>query len=127
MQAVIDYFGPSDFVLRGKTQPERAYTNQSGSYALLGGKDGKVPEKMERLASPATYVSAGDPPLLIFHGIADKTVLLDQSERIVDLYEDTGLEVEFIEHEGAGHGGKRFFTGESLRKAIHFLNAHRPD
>ncbi|WP_286765011.1 MULTISPECIES: alpha/beta hydrolase [Rhodopirellula] len=127
VQAVIDYFGPSDFVLRGKTQPERAYTNQSGSYALLGGKDGKVPEKMERLASPATYVSTDDPPLLIFHGTADKTVLLDQSERIVDLYEDTGLEVEFIEHEGAGHGGKRFFTGESLRKAIHFLNAHRPD
>ncbi|EKK03194.1 lipase/esterase [Rhodopirellula baltica SH28] len=127
VQAVIDYFGPSDFVLRGKTQPERAYTNQSGSYALLGGKDGKVPEQMERLASPATYVSTDDPPLLIFHGTADKTVLLDQSDRMVELYDAVGLDVELITLEGAGHGGKRFFEGDSFQKAIHFLNAHRPD
>lgn len=127
VQAVIDYFGPSDFVLRGKTQPERAYTNQSGSYALLGGKDGKVPEQMERLASPATYVSTDDPPLLIFHGTADKTVLLDQSDRMVELYDAIGLDVELITLEGAGHGGKRFFEGDSLQKAILFLNAHRPD
>ncbi|EGF28314.1 alpha/beta hydrolase [Rhodopirellula baltica] len=127
VQAVIDYFGPSDFVLRGKTQPERAYTNQSGSYALLGGKDGKVAASMERLASPATYVSSDDPPLLIFHGTADKTVLLDQSERMVELYDAVGLDVELITLEGAGHGGKRFFEGDSLQKAIHFLNAHRPD
>ncbi|WDQ18566.1 alpha/beta hydrolase [Rhodopirellula sp. P2] len=127
VQAVIDYFGPSDFVLRGKTQPERAYTDRSGSYALLGGKDGTVPEQMERLASPATYVSTDDPPLLIFHGTADKTVLLDQSERMVELYEALGLEVELIQHEGAGHGGKRFFARDSLQKAIVFLNDHRPD
>lgn len=127
VQAVIDYFGPSDFVLRGKTQPERAYTNQSGSYALLGGEGGKVPEQMERLASPATYVSTDDPPLLIFHGTADKTVLLDQSDRMVELYDAIGLDVELIRLEGAGHGGKRFFEGDSLQKAILFLNAHRPD
>ncbi|MEP3901274.1 alpha/beta hydrolase [Rhodopirellula bahusiensis] len=126
VQAVIDYYGPSDFVLRGKTQPERAYTDQSGSYALLGGKDGKVPESMERLASPAAYVSSDDPPLLIFHGTADKTVLLDQSERMVELYEPLGLDVELIQHEGAGHGGKQFFSGDSLQRAIEFLNAHRP-
>ncbi|WP_047814242.1 alpha/beta hydrolase [Rhodopirellula islandica] len=126
VQAVIDYFGPSDFVLRGKTQPERAYTDLSGSYALLGGKDGKVAESMERLASPATHVSSDDPPLLIFHGTADKTVLLDQSERMVELYEALGLEVELIQHEGAGHGGKRFFEGDSLRRVLAFLNAQRP-
>lgn len=127
VQAVIDYFGPSDFVLRGKTQPERAYTNQSGSYALLGGEGGKVAASMERLASPATYVSTDDPPLLIFHGTADKTVLLDQSDRMVELYDAVGLDVELVTLEGAGHGGKRFFEGDSFQKAIHFLNAHRPD
>lgn len=52
VQAVIDYFGRSDFVLRGKTQPERAYTDKSGSFALLGGVAGeKLDPKTERFAS----------------------------------------------------------------------------
>ena len=56
VQAVIDYYGPSDFVLRGKTQPDRAYTTKSGSYALLGGlRRGEIDEQMERLASPAFF------------------------------------------------------------------------
>ena len=126
VQAVIDYFGPSDFVLRGKTQPERAYSNKSGSYALLGGKDGNLAPAMERFASPATYVSADDPPLLIFQGTADKTVLPDQSERIAKLYADARLDVQLVMIEGAQHGGMRFFQGEHFDQAVHFLNTHKP-
>ena len=127
VQAIIDYYGPSDFVLRGKTQPERAYTNKSGSYALLGGRDGKVTPKMETFASPATYVSNEDPPLLIFQGTNDRTVLPDQSERIDRLYKDAGLESELILINGAGHGGKQFFEGDAFAKAVQFLNATKPD
>ncbi|MGB7327942.1 MAG: alpha/beta hydrolase [Rubripirellula sp.] len=127
VQAVIDYFGPSDFVLRGKTQPERAYTNESGSLALLGGlRDGKVDSKMESLASPVTYVSADDPPLLIFHGTKDQTVLMDQSERILDLYTEAGLPARLISVEGVGHGGKVFFTKGHFQRALEFLVQHRP-
>ncbi len=126
VQAVIDYFGPSDFVLRGKTHPERAYTNRSGSYALLGGKDGKLAPAMERFASPATYVSTDDPPLLIFQGTADKTVLPDQSERIANLYAAAGLNVQLVMIEGAQHGGMPFFQGEHFDQAVRFLNKHKP-
>jgi hypothetical protein len=128
VQAIIDYYGPSDFVLRGKTQPERAYTEKSGSFALLGGlKTGTVSKQMERLASPAFYVSADDPPLLVFHGDADQTVLLDQSERIVGLYSDLGLDARLITLEAAGHGGEQFFTGQHFETAKAFLDRHRPD
>ena len=66
-QAIIDYYGPADFVLRGETQPDRAYTEKSGSFALLGGrKNGKPTAEMEKFASPANYVSFDDPPLLVF-------------------------------------------------------------
>lgn len=127
VQAVIDYFGPSDFVLRGKTQPERAYTNKSGSFALLGGVAGQTLDaKVEVFGSPATYVSADDPPLLIFHGKVDSTVLLDQSQHIAKLYADAGLKAQLVVLEKAGHGGKTFFQGKHFEQAKRFLKTQRP-
>ena len=127
VQAVIDYYGPSDFVLRGKTQPERAYTEKSGSFALLGGlPDGKVKPQMERFASPAHYVTPDDPPLLIFHGAQDRVVLLDQSQRMVSLYEKAGLKARLVTLEKAGHGGTLFTSGIHLKTAREFLDSHRP-
>ena len=38
VQAVIDYYGPADFVLRGRTQPERAYTEKSGTWVNTEGR-----------------------------------------------------------------------------------------
>lgn len=125
VQAVVDYFGPSDFVLRGETQPERAYTNLSGSFALMGGTDGqRLDVETERFASPSRYVSGDDPPLLVFHGTKDKTVRLDQSERIIKLYEDAGANAELVVLPEAGHGGKDFFIGERFEKLIDFLKAN---
>lgn len=127
VQAIIDYFGPSDFVLRGKTQPERAYTEKSGSFALLGGKlNGKVIPELEVQASPAQYVSTDDPPLLVFQGAKDKTVLPDQSERIVELYQRAKLPAKLVLLEKAGHGGRQFYSGEHLNTALKFLGQHRP-
>jgi acetyl esterase/lipase len=127
VQAIIDYFGPSDFVLRGKTQPERAYTEKSGSFALLGGlKNGKVNPTIEKVSSPAHYVSDDDPPLLIFHGKVDTTVLLDQSEHLAKLYAEAGLNVRLVILDKAGHGGKKFFAGPNFDIARKFLDSHRP-
>lgn len=127
VQAVIDYYGPSDFVLRGKTQPDRAYTEKSGGFALLGGlRNGKVAPEMEQFASPAHYVSAGDPPLLVFQGKADDVVLPDQSKRIVTLYAEAGLKSQLVELEDAGHGGKQFFIDQNFETAREFLDRHRP-
>lgn len=126
-QAIIDYFGPSDFILRGRTQPERAYTEKSGSFALLGGKlKGEVIPELEKQASPAQYVSPDDPPLLVFQGAKDKTVLPDQSERIVNLYQRAKLPAKLVILKKAGHGGRQFYTGEHLQTALKFLRQNRP-
>lgn len=125
VQAVVDFYGPSDFVLRGKTQPERAYTEKSGSYALLGGvREGKVDPQLERVASPAHHVDDTDPPLLVFHGVDDQTVLLDQSERIVAAYQQVGLQAKMITINNAGHGGAKFFGAENQQVLREFLNEH---
>lgn len=127
VQAVIDYYGPSDFVLRGRTHPERSYSKDGGSFIFLGGlKNGKLTPEIEKAASPTTYVGENDPPLIVFQGTNDKKVLPDQSDRIVAVYEEAGLDVTLVRVKGAGHGGDVFFKGENLERARQFLKKHQP-
>ena len=126
VHAVIDYYGPADFMLRGKTQPERAYSEASGSFALLGGiLNGQIDTVLEKLASPVTHVTPDDPPLLIFHGNRDEVVLLDQSQQMAARYQQTGLDAKLIVVDDAGHGGDLFFTGPRLEAARRFLERHQ--
>jgi len=47
-----------------------------------------------RKASPVTYVSAGDVPLLIVHGTADETVPLSQAQTMADALKAAGVEYQ---------------------------------
>jgi acetyl esterase/lipase len=121
--AVVDYYGPTDFILRGKTHHARANAPESGTYQLLGGAAIDNPDKARR-ASGVTYVSAEDPPLLILHGDKDKTVYMDQAESSRDAYAKAKLPVELIVVPGGGHGGKDFYTGENARRVTEFFQKH---
>ncbi|MEM9478031.1 MAG: alpha/beta hydrolase [Verrucomicrobiota bacterium] len=120
VQAIINYYGPSDFLLRSKTQPAKTENPAGSVYKLLGGKASENPT-MAKLASGAWHVTEDDPPLLNIHGKKDKTVLFDQAERIKEVYEAAELPLEFIAPEDSGHGGKEFFSGELLEKVVAFL------
>lgn len=123
VQAVVDYFGPSDFVLRSQNQPVKTEGPDSPVYLLLGEAAGKN-EKLARFASPAFHVSKDDAPLLIVHGENDKTVFLDQSERMVDEYRKAALDVTMFTVPDAGHGGKAHFAPEYREKVAAFLKKH---
>jgi acetyl esterase/lipase len=123
VQAVADFYGPTDFVLRSRTQPSRANKKGSVVYNLLGGgADQKV--KLAKQASAVYHVTADDPPLLVFHGDMDKTVLLDQSRSIERAYRKTGLPVQLHVVSGSGHGGTRFYTGQNGKRVLSFLQVH---
>lgn len=121
--AVIDFYGPTDFVLRGKTHHARANAPGSSTFQLLGGPANENPDKA-RNASGVTYVTSDDPPLLILHGDKDKTVYMDQSESIRSAYTKAKLPVELIVVPGGGHGGEAFRTAANRQKVIDFLNAN---
>lgn len=121
VQAAIDYYGATDFVLRSKTQPHRANEPGSVVFKLLGGGADKKTELAQQ-ASAAFHVTSDDPPLLVIHGGKDKTVLIDQSERINEVYSKAGLPIDFRVLKGAGHGGKEFYSGEMRELAIQFFN-----
>ena len=123
VDAVIDFYGATDFVLRSKTQPHRANKEGSVVYRLLGGgADQKV--ELAKQASAAFHVTPDDPPFLVFHGDKDKTVLLDQSQRILEVYRKAKLPIELQVLKGAGHGGKEFFAARQRELMLEFLNKY---
>ncbi len=134
--AVVDFYGPTNFVLRSKDQPEQTDKKGGKVFQLLGGP---VQENLDRarLASPAWHVSQGDAPILAFHGTADRTVLINQSERLRDACGQAGARIALHRIDGAGHGDSRrktpqegtgetmyFATRENRGRLIEFLDAH---
>ena len=120
LSGIINYYGPTDFILRSKTQPHRANKVGSVVYNLLGGgADKKV--KLATLASPVYHVTKNDPPILIFHGDKDATVLIDQANAITSAYKKMNLSVNMNTLHGKKHGGTEFYTGENRKKVLQFL------
>jgi acetyl esterase/lipase len=109
VQAVVDYFGPTDFLQMDAHRPAGGMvhdTADSPESELVGGAIQDNKEKTAR-ANPITYVSAGDPPFLICHGDQDPLVPHHQSELLEAALRKAGVPVTFYTVQGAGHGGFR--------------------
>ena len=80
VQAVCDYYGPTDFTAFVSTPGyERHAANDSPEAKLIGGAVMQNKDKAAR-ANSITYVSPDDPPFLIVHGDQDSTVPINQSQ-----------------------------------------------
>lgn len=107
VQAVVDWFGPTDFLqmdaeaLQGATIQHNAV--DSPESLLLGCAIQSCPDRAAR-ASPLTYISADAPPFLIMHGDQDRVVPPHQSEMLADALREAGVEVKLHMVPGAGHG-----------------------
>lgn len=102
VQAVCDWYGPTDFMIFAdpdQFDPQRHPVVE----ALLGGPvDQRKP--LARSASPITYVDRKDPPFLIMHGDKDTVVPVQQSRRFYERLKKAGVPAELIVVEEAGHG-----------------------
>ena len=64
VQAIVDYYGPTNFLtILSQSTPHGLSVRVPGLELLLGGPPGKQPE-LARLASPVYHVDPEDPPLL---------------------------------------------------------------
>jgi acetyl esterase/lipase len=111
VKAIVDLYGPSEF---------EAFAKESQRFS-------KAHEfRMEQLkdASPLTYLSADDPPVLILQGDQDKTVPMSQSTLLHERYQKAGLTSELHIIEGAGHGGPEFSDEERYQLIKAFLDKH---
>jgi acetyl esterase/lipase len=119
VKAVVSYYGPSDF--RSMTVDFGARA-QAAITKLLG-----LPFQQNGnaylLASPITYISLDDPPLLMFHGDGDTLVPFAQSERMRDAYAQAGLSVRLVKVGNANHDFEPVIANKPL--SISIENIHR--
>jgi acetyl esterase/lipase len=121
VQAVVDGYGPTDFLqIDAHRPPEgtvsedpetlllprgvtRSAEPESFESLLLGAPIESCPDRV-RAANPIAYVRPGAPPFLILHGTSDTTVPLHQSELLFDALAAHGTDVTLRIVEGLGHG-----------------------
>ena len=123
VQAVVDFFGPTDLTLMSKDAPPNGPIDHdapdSPESLLIGGPVQANKEKAAK-ANPITYVSKDAPPFLIMHGDKDNLVPYQQSELLRDALKQHGVPVTLKIVEGAGHG---FASKEINQQVQEFLDA----
>ncbi|MCX7050184.1 MAG: alpha/beta hydrolase [Candidatus Sumerlaeota bacterium] len=116
VQAVCDWFGPTDFLDIVKhpsnlkhDSPESPESKLIGGYIL-------APENKEKVAraNPITYIKKDAPPFLIMHGDKDMTVPYQQSVLLHEALKKAGVDATFEIVPGAGHG----FGGQDINKKV---------
>lgn len=99
VQAVVDFYGPTDLLSLESAQPETV-----GSLRLmLGGRASELRERF-RAASPVAHVTSDDPPMLLIHGLDDGHVPVAQSRELAAALERAGVEHRLVLVEHGRHG-----------------------
>jgi acetyl esterase/lipase len=119
VQAVIDYFGPTDLPAFGSD--ESAQRSMIGPF--IGAKFPENPTAHEK-ASPVRYVNKESPPFLIFHGTKDWMVPIEQSRLLTNKLKEVGANVKMIEVIGESHGWIGPASRRTSAQTVEFLEEH---
>lgn len=134
VQAVVDWFGPTNFLKMDEQliqsglapqEDQRHNGENSPESLLLGKKITEIPEKVKD-ANPETYIRPGAPPFFIQHGTIDPVVPVQQSIELAGklrsaLGEDMVI-LDLIEE--AQHADPLFETQDNIEKVLDFLDKH---
>ena len=129
VRAVVDWFGPTNFLLMdeqlkktGNGKPDHSKANSPES-KVFGKKITEIPAKV-KMANPETYITKDDPPFFIEHGTKDQIVPTQQSVMLYNTLKKVLGKKKVTLHllEGAKHGGKEFETSENLERVFSFLD-----
>ena len=135
VQAVVDWFGPLEFLTMDEQFSESGITPVFGNTSSETSPESQYigqlitnDVELTQKANPSTYISTMDiensPSFLIQHGTADGNVPSQQSINFAkDLSATIGdakVTLELLE--GAGHGTSEFTTTENLDKVFAFLD-----
>lgn len=134
VQAVVDWFGPTD-VLK---MDEQATLNGCEPFDGTGHNSSQSPESrligvpitarpdLARAINPITYVNSHCPPFLIQHSKEDCVVPWQQSQLLYDAL-TAAIAPEFVTLDfipDAGHGGQLFAEASNFRRVLQFLTQH---
>jgi acetyl esterase/lipase len=127
VQAVVDWFGPIDFLkmdeqFAGTSCEQNHGAASSPESKLVGAAIQTVPD-LVATTNPMNYIDATDAPSFIENGTADCNIPPVQNKNFADaLSAAIGKDnVTYISLDGATHGGSQFETEENLKLVIAFL------
>jgi acetyl esterase/lipase len=128
VQAVIDFYGPSD-LSKICDYPRAPFLmalppEQQSESVVLGGTPAEKHELAE-LLNPLNYIHPEEkiPPFLIMHGDEDGFVPFNQSVRLYEALRDNGKQVSFFKVKGGLHGD-RMWNRKTIGIVLDFLNAY---
>ena len=108
VQAVCDWFGPSDFLRMNDVPGTMDHdAPDSPESQLIGAPIQQNPDLVAK-ANPITYITKEQvkdlPPFLIMHGGDDLTVIPNQSQLLHDALVQAGADITLVILGGLGHG-----------------------
>ncbi len=116
-QAVVDFFGPSDYLTWGQS----ATNGGPCPPGVTGFFGGDCSSSNLKKASPVTYISSDDPPFLILHGDKDQAVPIAQSQELNSKLQGVGVASTFIPVQNAPHGFTSI-SGGAFNPGINQIN-----
>lgn len=133
VQAVVDWFGPVDFLTMDADMAASgvATSNTAGADSpesrLIGAPVGTAPA-LARAASAVALVAAmpdgvAPPPFLIMHGGRDPLIAAGQSRRLADAVRAKGGDVELVILPEGTHGGGAFDEPAAEQRVVRFFTS----
>ncbi|MTD25890.1 alpha/beta hydrolase fold domain-containing protein [Erwinia sp. J316] len=130
VNAVVNFFGPTDFSVMdaqfkasGKKPLQIHNAADSGESQYMGVQISKIPN-LVKFANPQSYISKDTVPFFLMNGSEDPIVPTQQSEDFAKALQAVIGEdkVTYVQLQGAGHGTAEFEEKENLDKVFQFLD-----
>ena len=118
--AVVDFFGPTDFLKMNDQSGKIDHNAARSPESLLVG--GAIQEHVDRCrhASPLTYIDSQDAPFLIVHGDRDDVVIFPQSQLLQAALKKAAVPVALVTVKGGGHGVRGRAVEARVRAFLEF-------
>jgi len=120
VNAVVDWFGPTDFLIMDECGSRITHNNPDSPESLLIGNPIQDYPEQVIMANPITYISKKTPPFLIIHGMLDLTVPHCQSEVLHKALKENNIESNLILIEEGKHG-PLVFTQKNIESMTDFF------
>jgi acetyl esterase/lipase len=84
----------------------------------------KLNKDLAALISPITHVGKDSAPLLLLHGTNDRTVPMEQSEKLLEKYKKAGVSAELVKVADGTHAfwnSEKWFD-DTMKRSVEFFN-----